>query len=238
MRQSILITGASSGLGRQMAVEFAQRGWRLALAARRQAELEALAAELTAAHGAEVSIHAVDLGNADAAQAVVAAADAALGGLDVVVANAGMATGGAIGKAPFVATQQMLAINVTGTFATVDAAVRIFRSRKSGHIVAVSSVAAWRGMRNTAAYGASKAAVEIYMQGLREELRGSNILATTIFPGYIDTPLNANVKSRPFLLTLEEGGQRIADAIERAPNKAIIPAWPWSFVAPFLKLKP
>ncbi len=238
VHKTILITGASSGLGRQLAYEFARRGYDLALAARQIGVLRSIKAELEASLHIRVEVFPLDVTDVDQVQHTVAAAAQALGKLDIVVANAGLGTDGRIGRIDFANTRSMVEINVIGAFATIDAAVSLFRAQGHGQMVAMSSVAAWRGLPGSGAYSASKAAVGTYMESLRAESLGKKLDVTVIYPGYIDTPMNAGMKRRPFLLTLEQGGKRIADAIEHKRASAVVPGYPWRLLFPLLKMLP
>jgi short-subunit dehydrogenase len=238
MNKSILITGASSGLGRQMAYEFARRGYDLALAARQFSVLQGIKADLEATLPIQVKIFHLDVQDADQVRATVFAAAKALGKLDIVVANAGQGEDGRIGRIDFTNTRSMIQINVIGAFATIDAAVVLFKQQGHGQVVAMSSVAAWRGLPGSGAYSASKAAVSTYMESLRAESLGKNLDVTVIYPGYIDTPMNAGLKHRPFLLPLQEGGKRIADVIEQKRASAVVPGYPWRLLFPLMKMLP
>jgi hypothetical protein len=235
---SVLITGASSGLGRQMAIEFARRGYRLALTARRLDLLQALKAELLQAGSPAVFVAPLDVTDATAVAQVFDQACAELGHLDIVVANAGIGNHGRIGQLPLHKAHATINTNVLGLMNTVDAALQHFRARGRGQLVGISSVAAFRGLPGGGAYGASKAAVTNYLEALRAETRGSGILVTTLSPGFIDTPLNRGAKSRPFVIPVEKGGRLLVDLIERRVQTATVPAWPWALVARLLTVLP
>jgi len=235
---SVLITGASSGLGRQMAIEFARRGYRLALTARRLDLLQALKAELLQAGSPAVFVAPLDVTDATAVAQVFDQACAELGHLDIVVANAGIGNHGRIGQLPLHKAHVTINTNVLGLMNTVDAALQHFRARGRGQLVGISSVAAFRGLPGGGAYGASKAAVTNYLEALRAETRGSGILVTTLSPGFIDTPLNRGAKSRPFVIPVEKGGRLLVDLIERRVQTATVPAWPWALVARLLTVLP
>jgi short-subunit dehydrogenase len=236
--KSVFITGASSGLGRQMAIEFSRRGYRLALTARRLDALEALRAELQKDGAARVFVAALDVTDDVAVAKVFAEARAFLGSIDIVVANAGIGYHGSIGKLAFAKVRDTVNTNITGFMATVDAAMQCFREQGQGHLVGISSVAAFRGMPSGGAYGASKAAVSTYLQALRAETYGSNILVTTLSPGYIDTPINRGAKSRPFVIPVEKGGKLLVDLIEQRVQRATVPRWPWAVLARLLAVLP
>ena len=144
-----------------------------------------------------------------------------------MIVNAGVALNRRIGTGQFEHDDQTIRTNLIGAMATVDAAAELFKEAGGGHIVALSSVAAYRGMPGLAAYAASKAGLALYMEAARAELQHHGIKVTTLFPGYIDTPLNEDVKSRPFLVSAESGAKTIADLIERGVRSSAVPALPW-----------
>lgn len=238
MADSILITGASSGLGWQMAVEFARRGYRLALTARRLDKLDELKQLLERDYGAEVWLAELDVTDAQAVQQTLAAAAEHFGGLHKVIANAGIGYSQRIGKLDFDKVKATIDTNVIGFMATVDAAVRLFKGQGYGHLVAISSVAGFRGLPGSGAYSASKAAVTSYTESLRLELRRHNIDVTLLWPGYIDTPINQAARARPFCISLEKGGCILADRIEQKVARATVPRWPWALVARLLRWLP
>ncbi|MBT9506849.1 SDR family oxidoreductase [Rhodoferax sp.] len=236
--KGVLITGASSGLGRQMAIEFAQRGYRVAVTARRLDALTALQTELQQAGSSQVIVAELDVTDDEAITRVFASVLAQWGALDIVVANAGVGHHGYIGKLPFFKVREVVNTNVTGFMATVDAAMHCFRGQGFGHLVGISSVAAFRGMPAGGAYGASKAAVTTYLESLRAETHGTKVHVTTLSPGFIDTPLNRGAKSRPFVIPVERGGRLLVDLIERRVQTATVPRWPWGLVAWLMSAMP
>ncbi|HIF63877.1 MAG TPA: SDR family NAD(P)-dependent oxidoreductase [Deltaproteobacteria bacterium] len=241
MAKTAFITGASSGIGRALALELAGRGWDLGLAARRVPALEELKAEILARTGGSdrrVETRSLDVTDTGAVRVVMQDLDGALGGLDMVVANAGIALNHKIGSPGFERDEQTIHTNLLGAMATVDAAAEIFNKTGGGHIVALSSVAAYRGMPGLGAYSASKAALLKYCEAARVELRGRGTRVTTLLPGYIDTPLNQDVKSRPFLVTAEVGARRIADLIERGVSTSTVPVMPWSVFGLLMRAVP
>lgn len=221
-----------------MAIEFARRGYRLALTARRLDVLQELKNELESSGAGPVFVAALDVTDDASVTQVFAAARAHLGSLDIVVANAGIGHHGYIGKLPFAKVRETINTNVTGFMATVDAAMLHFREQGYGHLVGISSVAAFRGMPAGGVYGASKAAVTTYLESLRAETYSSPIVVTTLSPGFIDTPLNRGAKSRPFVIPVERGGKLLADLIERKVEHATVPRWPWSLVARLMSMVP
>jgi short-subunit dehydrogenase len=230
MRKTILITGASSGLGEGMAREFAARGRDLALCARRVDRLEGLQRELLSRHeGIRVSIKALDVNDHERVFVVFRELAAELGQLDRVVVNAGVGKGQPIGTGNFFrANLQTAQTNFVAALAQCEAAVEIFREQKEGHLVMISSMSAMRGLpRNLTAYAATKAGVAALAEGIRADLLGTPIKVTTIFPGYIRSEINEKASKAPFIVDTKTGCQALAAAIEREPAKAIVPAWPW-----------
>jgi NADP-dependent 3-hydroxy acid dehydrogenase YdfG len=238
MAKSIIITGASSGLGEGMARHLARRGHRLALCARRRERLDALAKELASAPGGEPILETLDVTDYARVRDVMRGLATRLGTVDVVVANAGIALKTPVGKGCFDDVRRTIETNLLGAIATIEAAVEIFREQGHGHVVGISSVAAVRGFKGQGAYSASKAALSRYLEALRAEVLGENIAVTDLAPGFIDTDLNRSVKSRPFLVTAEKGTATLADLIEKRVGFRYVPAWPWTVVAQVLKLLP
>ncbi|MGY1661033.1 SDR family oxidoreductase [Geodermatophilus sp. SYSU D00705] len=239
VRQRILITGASSGLGEGMARRFAAMGRDLALAARRTDRLDALREELLAAHpGIRVVTAALDVDDAVAVEKVVPELAAELGGIDRFIANAGIGKGASVGTGTAWANRATLFTNVLGTHAQCEAAVELFRAQGRGHLVVVSSVASIRGMRGTrTAYGASKAALNALAEGIRSDLLGTGVRVTTLLPGFIATDINVGRRG-PFTVDLDTGVDALTAAIEREPARAYVPEWPWRPVAAALRVLP
>lgn len=233
-----LLTGASSGIGAALARELASQGYDLALAARSVDSLHLLAAELQARYKNTVVVLPLDVTDFAAAQQVVERARAALGGLDGFIANAGVALAGKVGGGHFDKARRTIDTNLTGAMAGLDAATELFRTQGHGHLVALASVAGKRGLPRNAAYSASKAGLIAYMQGLQVELRGKPIDTTLILPGFIDTPLNRDIPSRPFVIDAERGAAIIARHIAKRSQSAYVPSWPWALLGPLLPLLP
>lgn len=238
MARSVFITGASSGLGEGMAREFARRGYALALAARRTDKLEAVAARLRAAGAARVAVYRLDVTDFASVPRVIGEAAAELGGLDIVVANAGVGVPTPVGCGKFDLARRVIDTNLTGAIATVDAAVELFREQGHGHVVAMTSVAAVRGLPAQGAYSASKSGLSRYLEALRAEVAGSDIRVTELAPGFIDTDLNRGLPSRPFLLSAEKGTRMMVAMIEQQVGFRYVPVMPWTLVAQVMKIVP
>lgn len=227
-RKVILITGASSGLGAGMAREFAQKGYDLALCARRVERLENLKNELESGYGVTVSIKSLDVTDYAQVFAVFKAFQAEFGQLDRIIINAGVGEGRRIGKGHFEINRQTAETNFISALAQCEAAVEILRAQNFGHLVTMSSMSAMRGLpKHLSTYAASKAALAHLTEGIRAELIDTPIKVSTIFPGYIRTELNAGAKKLPFEVTEAEGCKALVQAIEKMPVKAYVPNWPW-----------
>jgi len=229
MRKTILITGASSGLGRGMAREFAAMGRNLALCARRTDRLEELKTELEAAHpGITVAVLALDVLNYDQVFEVFKEFRRQLGSIDRVIVNAGMGKGQPLGTGYFWANRQTAETNFVAALAQCEAAMEIFREQNSGHLVMISSMSAMRGMpKNLTTYAATKAGVAALTEGIRAEMLGKPIKVSTIYPGYIRSEINEKVKNTPFMVDTETGCRLLARAIEKESAEACVPRWPW-----------
>ncbi len=234
----MLITGASSGIGEGLALEFARRGYGLAIAARRLDRLQALAPRLLAAGAAEVVTLELDVADTDTIEPAVQRAARQLGRLDVIVANAGVGLLTPTGRGKLPLMRETLNINLLGAIATIEAALPIFRAQGFGHVVGVTSVAGSKGLPGLGAYSASKAGLHRYLQALRAEVRGTPVVVTELAPGFIDTDLNRNKGARPFLIDVEKGAAIMARMIERRVGKRWVPVLPWTIIAQLLKILP
>ncbi len=220
----VMITGASSGIGRGLAVQIGCRGAKLGLVARREEVIEEVVREVKAAGGQAVSLPA-DVEQADSISAAADRLRAALGPIDVLIANAGI--GPTRDAADFSADEvsDVINVNVIGASNSVAAVIPEMIARRSGHLVAISSLAAYRGLPRSAAYCASKAAVSAFFESLRLDLEPRGIDVTIIHPGFIKTPLTAGRGSQmPYLMELDHAVEKIVRAIEKRRKRY---SFPW-----------
>ncbi len=237
--KKIMITGATSGIGRAVAFEMGKRGFALALAARRTDKLEEIKRDISEKYpDSPVAVRRLDVTQYEVVPKILRELAGELGGLDIVFANAGIALGERAGKGEFDKARRTIEVNLLGAMATIDAAVEYFLNKRGGHIVGISSVAAFRGMPRSSAYCASKAGIAIYLESLRAELYGKNIDITVLYPGYIDTPLNQMLPKRPFVIPVEKGAAIIADLIEKRVKSSTVPVYPWNIIGRLLKVLP
>jgi short-subunit dehydrogenase len=238
MKGTILITGASSGLGAEMARQFAVLGYDLALCARRTERLEALADELRPL-GRRIEVAALDVTDDGAAFEVFQKFTADFGRLDRVVVNAGVSQGAAPGTGHVAGNRSTVMTNFVGALTQTEAAMEIFRRQRHGHLVFISSVSAMRGMRgHLNIYAATKAGLSSLAEGIRVEgVPGVDV--TVIHVGYIRTELTDRYEMNlPFIVDAHTGVRAIVKAVEKRRPKAFAPAWPWSVIGPLLKTLP
>ena len=227
-----ILTGASSGIGRALALELATRGYALGLTARRESVLREIGDHIGARHpGASVVVRALDVTDPAAVRDTMAALFDALGAVTLVIANAGIGGSHFAGTGAFERARAIVETDLIGAMATADAAIEQWRARPAAaprRLVGITSVAGFRGLPGSAAYSAAKAGLATYLEAVRAEVRPLGIDVIDIAPGYIDTPINQDMASRPFLIDPEDGARRIVDLIERGVWRSTVPVWPWT----------
>ncbi|MDA0266673.1 MAG: SDR family oxidoreductase [Cyanobacteria bacterium] len=225
MRQRVLITGASSGIGRATAFLFAQAGMDLVLVSRSQSKLEALAAELQG-KGVSIVTHALDLSQLTVLPQQLAAIIADVGPVDVLVNNAGMGYTGALGTMPLADWQRVIDLNLSSVLACIQAVLPGMRQQGQGTIISIASVAAHNAFPDWGAYSVSKAGLVTLSQILAVEEREHGIRVTVVSPGAVNTPLwdTDTVQSdfsRSQMLTPEIVAQAILNAAQLPANAVI-----------------
>lgn len=239
MQRTVVITGASAGIGRALAFEFARRGYHLGLTARRLAVLDTLRTELQTAYPAcKIEIATLDVDQDDSVAPTLHTLFDALGGVDAVVVNAGINDFTRVGRGDFGKEKRVLQTNLIGAMATVNAAVEHFLVRGKGQIVGISSLASLKGMPKQAAYCASKAAFSLYLDAARAELRRKKIQVTTVLPGFVVTDIMPDIAKYPFAASAAEVAVEIVNAAEKGKAIAVVPAFPWKWLRPLFGLIP
>jgi short-subunit dehydrogenase len=219
-----MITGASSGIGKGLALEIAARGARLGLLARREDVLNELVAEIKKQNGTAVAAGA-DVRDPNAVRAAAERFRVELGPIDVMIANAGIGTSKHSVELDPVEVAEVININVLGAVNSVAAVLPEMVERKSGQLVAISSLAGYRGLAKSAAYCASKAALSSYFESLRIDLRHTGVSVTIVHPGFIKTSLTAGREAKmPYLMELDDAVKKIVTAIEKGKKSY---AFPW-----------
>ena len=235
-RKNILITGASSGLGRGMSIEFAKQGCNLALCARRIENLESLKAELFLLNPEiHVFTRTLDVTIAEEVFEVFRAFNDDFRNvgehLDRVIVNAGMGKGAPFGKGYAVQNMQTAVTNFCGAISQMEAAMEIFREQNHGHLVAISSISAFRGFpRAMTVYAATKAGLRSLAEGARIDVMNKPITVSSIYPGYIQSEMTDSIgKPPPFMVSLNKGSRLLVKAINREKAHSYVPFWPWFF---------
>ena len=236
-KKVVLITGASSGIGGALAVELGRRGASVGLFARRAEELMKVAEEVERVGGRALVLRG-DVRQAPEIEAAAARLRELWGRIDLLVANSGIGVITPASELRAEAVANVISVNTIGVVNSVAAVLPDMLQRQGGHLVAISSLAAYRGMPKSAAYSASKAAVSTFFESLRVDLRGSGVDVTIIHPGFIKTPMTAGRKGKlPFLLELDDATRRIVRAIERRPRTYAFP-WQLASLVRLLKFMP
>ena len=240
MRKNILITGASSGLGKGMAKEFAKQGCNLALCARHFELLEQLKSELEQINpNITISIKVLDVNDHEQVFSVFNAFKEELNGLDRVIINAGMGKGASIGTGYFNANKQTAQTNFVAALAQAEAAMEIFRAQNHGHLVTISSISAVRGFRRAmTVYAATKAAITSLSEGIRIDVMHTPIKVSCVHPGFIRSEINEKVKTVPFIVDTETGCKALVKAINKEKANSFVPTWPWAFLHWVLRIAP
>jgi short-subunit dehydrogenase len=213
--QVAIITGASSGIGWALARRLAGERCKVGLLARRQEKLQSLAEEI-ARSGGIAAFAVADVGDRTQTVAAIRGLTAQLGPVALLIANAGVGMPTALDPMNVREIEEMFRVNTLGVVSAIEAVLPEMLHRGRGHIAAVSSLAAYKGLPGESAYCASKAAVNYYLEGLRIHLRDKGIAVTTLCPGFVRTPMTAvNEFHMPWLLEADEAARRMVRALHR-----------------------
>ncbi len=240
MRQKILITGASSGLGAGMARTFAAMGRDLALCARRLDRLEELKAEINLRHpDVTVAVAELDVNDHQRVPEVFAALAGEIGGVDCVIVNAGIGKGAPLGSGKLWANKATIETNLVAALVQIETALEMFTKQGYGHLVLISSVLGNKGVAGVkAAYAASKAGVSSLGESLRAEYASGPIKVTVLEPGYIESEMTAQSASTMLMVDNQTGVAKMVDVIEKERGRAIVPGWPWIPLVALLRALP
>ncbi len=209
------VTGASSGIGRALSLELARRGWTVAATARSEKPLEELAREAAHLKGRIVALPG-DVSDAARMDEIVRTIETELGGLALIVPNAGVYLPVDARSFEADAFEKTLAVNLGGTAKSLEPTIKAMTKRGKGQIAIVASVTGYGGLPTSAAYGASKAALINLAETLRIELDALGVHVQVINPGFVDTPATAdNPFPMPALMKVEKAAKRIARGLKR-----------------------
>jgi short-subunit dehydrogenase len=235
--QVAVVTGASSGIGQALAWRLAQAGCRVGLVARRRGPLEDLAGRIRRGGGA-AAVAVADVGQWDQVREAVGRVEADLGPVDLLVANAGLGLPTLCAPINQAEQEAMVRVNLLGVIYACWAVLPGMLRRGRGHLAAVSSLAADKGLPGEAVYCATKAAVNTYLEGLRIQLRPRGVRVTTICPGFVRTPMTAdNTFFTPWMLEADEAAARIVRALAAGKRVYRFP-WQTSWLVRLVRLLP
>jgi NADP-dependent 3-hydroxy acid dehydrogenase YdfG len=222
--QNVFITGASSGLGRGLALHYANAGSTVFAAARRLPELEALAKEVKSGAGQVIPVQ-LDVADLEALVSAVHEAETKSGGaLDLLIANAGIGSPTDARDSDWREINRIFHVNVNAAAATIAAGLPAMVAKNAGTVAVVSSLAAWRGLPSNSAYCGSKAAMQMFMESVRVDLKKTSVRALTIYPGFVKTELTARNKyPMPFLMELDDAVKTMVRGIEKGKRSIAFP---------------
>ena len=228
-------------------MEYAKQGCNLAICARRLSNLEELRSELLAINSnIHVFIRPLDVSIASDVFDVFEEFNRDFQGvgeqMDRVIVNAGIGKGASLGKGFEHQNMQTAMINFCGALSQFEAALKLFRAQNHGHLVAISSMSAFRGYPYAMnVYAATKAGLKSLAEGARIDLLKKPIVVSSIFPGFIESEMTEQIEKRPpFMISLEKGSRLLVEAINQEKHNAYVPFWPWYFFKlymPFMSLK-
>jgi short-subunit dehydrogenase len=235
MSNTVWITGAGKGIGRALALKMASEGWTVAASARTEADLQTLVSEA----GCD-RIHAfpLDITDGEANQIVLGEIEERLGPLDLAVLNAGTHSSMTAANFDVKTVRVLVETNFMGTVNGLGALLPLFRSRRQGRIAVVSSVAGYRGLPTSAAYGATKAALINMCEALKPELDKEGVALSLINPGFVETPLtDENEFPMPFLVTSEAAADSIYKGLMAEKFEIVFP-WKFAIIMKLVRLLP
>jgi short-subunit dehydrogenase len=233
----VVVTGASSGLGAEMARQLGRMGLRVGLTARREAELHEVADSIRSA-GGTAFVAPADAADPSALKAAIGAIVETLGPVDLLIANAGLGVASMAVDFSAEAFDRMVRVNLTSVGYAIEAVLpRMIRDRR-GQIVGISSLAGFRGLPGSPGYSATKAGLSTLLEGLRPDLRRYGIAVTIVHPGYVRTPMTAgSSKLRPLIMDLEPAVQIILRGIAARRSRVDFP-WRMATFLGFIRLLP
>tara|TARA_B100000902_G_C27159416_1_gene837940 strand:+ start:270 stop:1040 length:771 start_codon:yes stop_codon:yes gene_type:complete len=224
MPKVAIVTGASSGIGKEMALKLAQQGYQVGVIARREALLKEVVTKIDAS-GGKGCFAVCDMADRKSVVAAIRSIESMLGPTDLLIANAGIADSVSINRFNIDSVERLFQVNVLGLVYCIEAVLPAMKQRRSGQIVGISSLASWLAFPGSWAYSASKAAVNKILLGVRRESRRYGIHVTTICPGFVKTPMTDDIGHKmPLVLDADKAADLMLNAIEQ---KKKFYAYPW-----------
>lgn len=226
--QRAVVVGASSGIGAAIAMQLAATGCHVALIARREAELKHIADEINAAGSPLASVYIHDVREYETVPALMQQIARDMGGIDLIVYSSGIMPAIAPDEYSFDKDRQMIEVNLLGAIAWLNEAAQRFERAKAGTIIGISSVAGERGRRGSPVYGTTKAALDTYLESLRNRLSRYGVQVVTVKPGPVATPMTADLdqKSLLLLITADKAAAAILSGAGRGKTLIYVP-WLW-----------
>lgn len=237
MNPVCLIVGATSGIGRAVSRQWASKGYDVILAARDDRETAAEAADIALRFNVRTAALHFDAGDFASHTALFEQATGHFGGLETVVLCHGYMTAQSEAATDLGAARAMIDANYTSAVSMLNLAAGYFENRKSGKIVAITSVAGDRGRQSNYIYGSTKAALSTYLQGLRHRLAPAGVSVTDIRPGFVDTSMTWGLPKVKRAASPEQVAKDIYNAARKGKAVAYTP-WPWRYIMMIIKCVP
>lgn len=229
--KNALIVGASSGIGEELAKQLARSGCKVALVARREDELKRIADEINTGGAELAKTYVHDVREYECVPSLFQKIARDMGGLELIIYAAGVMPSVEPDEYSFAKDRSMLEINLLGAVAWLNEAAQRFERAGAGTIVGISSVAGERGRRAMPVYCTSKAALNTYLEALRNRVGRFGVHVVTIKPGPVDTPMTKGLGKLPLLISAEKAADSILAAASRGAHTAYVPGtWRWIFL--------
>ncbi|MFP2908074.1 SDR family oxidoreductase [Pyxidicoccus sp. 3LFB2] len=235
--KKVIVLGATSAIAQATVRLLAARGASLYLVGRNAENLQAVAQDATTRGAAKVASQAVDLNDFAAHEAMVDAAYTALGGLDGVVLAHGVLGDQAEAQKSWAATEAVLRTNFLSAVSLLTVLANRFEAQKAGTMVVISSVAGDRGRQSNYVYGASKGALNVFLQGLRNRLAKSNVAVVTVKPGFVDTPMTAHLPKNKLFASPDKVARGLLRAADARKNEVYVPGI-WALIMLIIRTIP
>ncbi len=236
--ESVIITGASDGIGKAMALEFSRKGWAIGLLARRTELLEKVREECLQAGAPRVFYRGADVSDENAFEKALDGLDLELDGATAFIANAGITGRSSLGPDAWTSAKRILEVNVLSAIHGLEHMKLKMLARGRGTLAGVSSIAGARGMPTSGAYATSKAALTNHLEGLRVDLKPHGISVVTIVPGFIRTSLTTHNKGKmPFLMEVDDAARVFVSGVVGKRAWSIAPA-PFRIIYPLIQMLP